>query len=121
MADIYEEAAESIVNADRLCIGVASEKRVPAVKDVPTYREMGFDVLSGSWVGFFAPAKTPDAVVLKLNAAINELMKAPDVQAKLAQIGFDPIFKTLPETDAYFKSEVANWGKMVRAAGVVTD
>ena len=57
---------------------------MPAVKDVPTYREMGFDVLSGSWVGFFAPAKTPDAVVLKLNAAINELMKAPDVQAKLS-------------------------------------
>ena len=59
----------------------------------------------------------PDAVVLKLNAEINELMKAPDVQAKLAKIGFEPIFKNLPETDAYFKSEVANWGKMVRAAG----
>lgn len=102
-------------------IGVASEKRVPAVKDVPTYREMGFDVLSGSWVGFFAPAKTPDAIVLKLNTEINALMKAPDVQAKLAQIGFDPIFKNLPETDAYFKSEVANWGKMVRAAGVTKD
>ena len=91
------------------------------MKDVPTYREMGFDVLSGSWVGFFAPAKTPDAVVQRLNAEINELMKAPDVQAKLAQIGFDPIFKNLAETDAYFKSEVANWGKMVRAAGVTTD
>jgi len=48
-------------------------------------------------------------------------MKAPDVQAKLAQIGFDPIFKNIPETDAYFKSEVSNWGKMVRAAGVTTD
>ncbi len=102
-------------------LGVASEKRVPAVKDVPTYREMGFDVLSGSWVGFFAPAKTPDAIVLKLNAEINQLMKAPDIQAKLAQIGFDPIFKDHPETDAYFKSEVSNWGRMVRAAGVVTD
>jgi tripartite-type tricarboxylate transporter receptor subunit TctC len=102
-------------------IGVASDKRVPAVKDVPTYREMGFDVISGSWVGFFAPTKTSDAIVLKLNSEINALMKAPDVQAKLAQIGFDPIFKDLPETNAYFKSEVANWGKMVRAAGVTTD
>jgi tripartite-type tricarboxylate transporter receptor subunit TctC len=59
--------------------------------------------------------------VLKLNAAINQIMKEPDVQAKLAQIGFDPIFKNLPETDAYFKNEVANWGKMVRAAGVTTN
>jgi tripartite-type tricarboxylate transporter receptor subunit TctC len=99
-------------------LGVASEKRVPAVKDVPTYREMGIDVLSGSWVGFFAPAKTPDAVVVRLNTEINQIMKEPDVLKKLAQIGFEPIFKNHPETDAYFKNEVANWGKMVRAAGV---
>jgi tripartite-type tricarboxylate transporter receptor subunit TctC len=99
-------------------LGVASEKRVPAVKDVPTYREMGFDVISGSWVGFFAPAKTPDAVVAKLNTEINQIMKDPEVLKKLAQIGFEPVSKTLAETDAYFKSEVTNWGKMVRAAGV---
>jgi tripartite-type tricarboxylate transporter receptor subunit TctC len=102
-------------------LGVASEKRVPAVKDVPTYREMGFDVLSGSWVGIFAPAKTPDAIVQRLNTEINALMKADDVQKYLAKIGFEPIAKNLAETDAYFKSEVANWGKMVRAAGVATD
>ena len=99
-------------------LGVASDKRVPAVKDVPTYREMGFDVLSGSWVGFFAPAKTPDAIVVKLNTEINQIMKSPEVLKQLAKIGFDPIVKNHPETDAYFKSEVANWGKMVRAAGV---
>ena len=67
------------------------------------------------------PAKTPDAIVLRLNAEINEFMKADDVQKYLAKIGFDPIFKNHAETDAYFKSEVANWGKMVRAAGVTTD
>ncbi len=92
-------------------LGVASDKRVPAVKDVPTYREMGFDVLSGSWVGFFAPAKTPDAVVLKLNAEINELMKAPDVQAKLAQIGFDPIFKNLRRDRRLFQKRSRQLGQ----------
>jgi len=99
-------------------LGLASEKRVAAVKDVPTYREMGIDVLSGSWVGFFAPAKTPDAIVVRLNTVINEIMKEPDVLATLAKIGFDPIFKNHPETDSYFKSEIGNWAKMVRAAGV---
>jgi tripartite-type tricarboxylate transporter receptor subunit TctC len=99
-------------------LGMASEKRVPAVKDIPTYREEGFDVVSGSWVGFFAPAKTPDAIVLRLNSEINEIMKAPDVLAALAKIGFDPIVKDHAETDAYFKSEIGNWAKMVRAAGV---
>ena len=99
-------------------LGIAGERRLEALKDVPTYREMGFDVLSGSWVGFFAPAKTPDSVALKLNAEINRLMKTPDVLQKLAQIGFDPLIRNLPDTEAYFKTEIANWGKMVRAAGV---
>jgi tripartite-type tricarboxylate transporter receptor subunit TctC len=107
------------INEGRLRgLGLASEKRVQAVKQVPTYREMGIDLLSGSWVGFFAPAKTPDAVVLRLNEEINKIMKEREVLANLDKIGFEPIFKNLAETDAYFKNEIANWGKMVRAAGV---
>ena len=73
-------------------LGVASDKRNSAMPNVPTYGEMGFpNVYSGSWVGFFAPAKTPDAVVAKLNAEINALMKEPDLQEKLAQNGFEPM------------------------------
>ena len=107
------------INEGRLRgLGLASENRVQAVKQVPTYRETGVDLLSGSWVGFFAPAKTPDAIVRRLNDEIAKIMKEPEVLATLAKIGFEPVTKTLPETDAYFKSEIANWGKMVRAAGV---
>ncbi len=73
-------------------IGLASATRNSAVPDVPTYGEMGFpNVYSGSWVGFFAPAKTPDAVVAKLNTQINAIMKDPEVLAKLKTIGFDPL------------------------------
>jgi tripartite-type tricarboxylate transporter receptor subunit TctC len=103
-------------------LGLASATRNSAVPNVPTYGEMGFpNVLSGSWVGFFAPAKTPDAVVAKLNAEINQLLKDADAQEKLKAIGFDPIFKNHPETVAYFKDEVANWGKMVRAIGLAAN
>ncbi len=99
-------------------IGLASPARSSAVPDVPTYGEMGFpNVYSASWVGFFAPAKTPDAVVDKLNGEINQIMKEADVLAKLKSLGFEPIVKTLPETVDYVKSEVDNWGKMVRAVG----
>ena len=73
-------------------LGVASDKRNSAIPDVPTYGEMGYpNVYSGSWVGFFAPAKTPDAVVEKLNAEINAVMKEPDLLEKLAKAGFDPV------------------------------
>jgi len=99
-------------------IGLASPTRNSAVPNVPTYGEMGFpNVYSGSWVGFFAPAKTPDAVVVKLNGEINEIMKDAEVLAKLKAIGFDPISKNEPETAAFFKNEVATWGKMVNAVG----
>ena len=99
-------------------IGVASDKRNSAMPDVPTYGEMGYpNVYSGSWVGFFAPAKTPDAVVEKLNTEINAVMKEPDSLEKLAKAGFDPVVKNVAEANAYFKSEVESWGKMVNAVG----
>jgi tripartite-type tricarboxylate transporter receptor subunit TctC len=99
-------------------LGVASDKRNSAIPDVPTYGEMGYPgVYSGSWVAFFAPAKTTDAVVTKLNAEINALMKEPDSLEKLKQNGFDPVVKDVAESEAYYKSEVASWGKMVNAIG----
>jgi tripartite-type tricarboxylate transporter receptor subunit TctC len=99
-------------------IGLASPTRNSAVPNVPTYGEMGFpNVYSGSWVGFFAPAKTPDAVVVKLNGEINQIMKDPAVLEKLKSIGFDPIIKTEPEVAAYFKDQVATWAKMINAIG----
>ena len=75
-------------------LGVASETRNSAIPDVPTYGEMGFpDVYSGSWVAVFAPGKTADAVVTRLNAEINTAMKEPDALEKLKQSGFDPLVK----------------------------
>jgi len=99
-------------------IGVASDKRNSAIPDVPTYGEMGYpNVYSQSWVGFFAPGKTPDAVVQKLNTEINALMKEPDSLDKIAKAGFDPVVKNVAETNDYFKNEVSSWGKMVNAIG----
>jgi tripartite-type tricarboxylate transporter receptor subunit TctC len=103
-------------------IGLASPTRNSAVPDVPTYGEMGWpNVYSGSWVGFFAPAKTPDAVITKLNTEINTLMREPDAVQKLKTIGFDPIVKNTAETTEYFKSEVATWARMVKAVGITID
>src|SRR5262249_40456156 len=103
-------------------IGLASATRNSAVPNVPTYGEMGFpNVYSGSWVGFFAPAKTPDAVVAKLNAEINAIMQEPPAQEKLKTIGFDVMIKTVGEATDYFRSEVASWGKMTRAIGYSSD
>jgi tripartite-type tricarboxylate transporter receptor subunit TctC len=103
-------------------IGLASPTRNSAVPNVPTYGEAGFsNVYSGSWVGFFVPAKTSDAVVGKLNAEINRIMQEPQAQQKLKTIGFDVMIKSQGETADFFKSEVASWGKMTRAIGYSSD
>jgi tripartite-type tricarboxylate transporter receptor subunit TctC len=103
-------------------IGLASGSRNSAVPDVPTYAEMGIpDVYSGSWVGFFAPAKTPDAVAARLNMEINAIMQQPEAQQKLQAIGFGVLIKSETEAADYFRSEVASWGKMTRAIGFVSD
>src|SRR2546421_4917530 len=103
-------------------IGLASATRNSAVSDVPTYGEMGFpNVYSGSWVGFFAPARTPDSVVKTLNGEINRIMQEPQAQEKLKTIGFDVTIKSLPDTVDYFHSEVERWGKMTRAIGYSSD
>ena len=79
------------------------------------------NVYSGSWVGFFAPAKTPDAVVAKLNAEINAIMREPQAHEKLKTIGFDVTIRTVGETPDYFRSEIAVWGQMIRAIGYSSD
>src|SRR2546421_264782 len=79
-------------------IGLASATRNSAVPNVPTYGEMGFpDVYSGSWVGFFAPAKTPKAIVTLLNRRINDIVQEPEAQQKLKTLGFDVVIKTESE------------------------
>ena len=100
-------------------LGVASDKRNAAIPDVPTYGEMGYpNVYSGSWVGFFAPAKTPDAVVAEAQHRDQRGDEgaglARQARPRPASIRWS---KSVAETDAYFKSEVENWGKMVNAIG----
>src|SRR5882762_6506280 len=112
------QVVPQIVQGKLRGLGVAAEKRNSAIPDVPTYGEMGFpNVYSGSWVAFFAPAKTPDAIVTKLNAEINALMQEPDSLEKLKQNGFDPVVKDVAASNDYYNSQVESWGKMVNAIG----
>jgi tripartite-type tricarboxylate transporter receptor subunit TctC len=99
-------------------LAVSSEKRMAALPDVPTYQESGFrGFVATSWVGVFAPAKTSDAIVNKLNATINDVLKMPDVQERMKTIAFEPRSGDVADANKYFKAEIANWGNMVHAVG----
>ena len=103
-------------------LGIPMPQRSAALPNVPTFGEAGFrNFYSATWVGFFVPANTPEAVVTKLNAEINEVLKLPEFVQKLKSIGFEPMIKTVPELAEYVRGEIAQWGKMSRAIGFSID
>jgi tripartite-type tricarboxylate transporter receptor subunit TctC len=109
--------AAAQMNAGKLRgLGIASDKRAAVVANVPTYVEQGFPLFqAASWVGVFAPSKTDRAVINKLNAAVQEVVKDPAVQEQLKTLGFDPITDSPADVDSFFKTEVKKWGEMVKA------
>ncbi len=112
-------AAAQIAGGKLKGLAIAADKRAAVTPNIPTYAELGFPGLTAaSWVGFFAPAKTDPKILAVLNATINEIVKTPDVQTKLTDMGFDPIAGTQAQADAMFDGEVKKWGDMVKALGL---
>lgn len=101
---------------------VTSLKRSNVLPDVPTLNESGmkgFEV--GAWQGIVMPAKTPPAIVQRWNAEVMKALADPDVKAKLAAQGAEPLGSTPEQYGAYLKSEVERWSKVVKATGAKLD
>ncbi len=69
-------------------------------------------------MSLIAPAKTDPQILQTLNAAINDIVKSPDVEKMLSDMGFDPITGSQPQADSMFSAEVKKWGDMVTALGL---
>jgi tripartite-type tricarboxylate transporter receptor subunit TctC len=92
--------------------------RAPATPDVPTIAETlpGFEV--NNWIGLFAPAGTPYEIVLKLNAEVQKIMRAPEVEKRLENEGARFIASTPESFGAFQKAEAAKWGRAIQEAGI---
>jgi tripartite-type tricarboxylate transporter receptor subunit TctC len=120
MATTLGGGAAAQINGGKLKgLAIAADKRAAVTPNIPTYAELGYPgFTAASWVGFFAPAKTDPQILVALNAAINDIVKTPEVQTKLTDMGFDPITGSQAEADAMFAAEVKKWGDMVKALGL---
>jgi tripartite-type tricarboxylate transporter receptor subunit TctC len=86
---------------------------------VPTLTEAGFPGIGSlNWNGIFVPAKTPKAIVAKLNSATLEAMRSPEVIEKLASQGAILSGGTPEQFSVFLKSEIARWSKVVKQAGI---
>ena len=102
-------------------LGVATPNRMASLPDVPTIAETlpGFE--SAAWFAIVAPPKTPQAVVDKINADVNEALRQGDIVQRLAQLSAEPIGGTPQATAAYMREEIERWHKVIKAANVKLD
>lgn len=100
-------------------LAVTTKKRSPAAPDLPTMQEAGvagYEV--AGWYGVLSPAKTPRAIIDKLNTEIVRILRGSDVQTRLAADGSEAVGSTPEEFGAHIKAEVAKWSKVIKDAGI---
>ena len=94
-------------------------KRSGLFPDSPTMREAGLDVVTDSMIAVFAPAGTPRPILEQLNREISRIVETSEpVRNRLRQLGLDPISMSLPEADAFVRSELTRWAEMIKRAGL---
>ena len=112
----------SLVKGGQLkLLAVATPKRMAALPDVPTMAETipGFE--SAAWFAVVAPPKTPQAIVTKINADINEALRDPEIRKRLDGLSAEVMGGTLQATAAYFREEIERWNKVIKAANIKLD
>ena len=95
------------------------KERAPTLPDVPTMAEAGFpEVVGATWTAVVAPAGTPKDIIAKLNSLIVAGLAQPDIKAKLAAMAYVGIGNSPQQCEAFFKSEMATWSKVIKDAGL---
>jgi tripartite-type tricarboxylate transporter receptor subunit TctC len=100
-------------------IAVASAQRQPLLPDVPTAQEQGVaDFEVNSWYGVCAPAGVPVPILDKINADLHEVMRIPEIEKRLTELGMPPAPTTREEFDQFIRAEIAKWAQVIRDAGI---
>jgi tripartite-type tricarboxylate transporter receptor subunit TctC len=103
-------------------LAVTTAERVASVPEVPTMDEAGVKGFrSDTWNALAAPPKTPAAVVAKLNAGINEVLKNPETVQHMRRLNMTPVGGTPDSIKAFIKEETERWGDVIRAARISAD
>jgi tripartite-type tricarboxylate transporter receptor subunit TctC len=121
-----EIKAAMFVLADALTLVRAGKARVLAVSgatrsaltpDVPTFKELGYNIEGNGWYALFAPAKTPKEIIDRYAKAAIEAIRAPDMKQRLEQMGLEPTGLGPAELGAILRTDYDKWGPVIRASG----
>ena len=111
------------VKAGRMrALAVGGERRLPDLRDVPTFDELGLKGFQASlWIGLLAPAGTPEAVLQRLANELRAVLQRPDVTARMATLGFAPLPGPATAATALMRDEQRAWSEVVRTQGLKVD
>jgi tripartite-type tricarboxylate transporter receptor subunit TctC len=119
MIDNIVSAMPLIKSGVQKPLAVTSAKRSEVLPDLPTLSDSGVPGYeSVAYFGIFAPAGTPAPVVSRLNAELARIVRAPDVKARLLELGSDPVGSTPQEFARVIRAEREKWAKVIQEAGV---
>jgi tripartite-type tricarboxylate transporter receptor subunit TctC len=103
-------------------LGIASAKRSPQLLEVPTISEAGVPGFEAeNWFGMFAPAKTPQRIIARLNEAVVKVVRSPDIQSQFAALGADAVGNSPEEFAAFDRRDMERYARVVRISGAKVD
>ena len=103
-------------------LAVGSATRSPFLPDVPTVAESGYPGFEAvGWIGLAAPARTPDAILDKINAEVVKSLGTADMKERFAGLGVTPIGDSRVQFTAFVRGEIAKWSKLIKDANIKAD
>jgi len=122
MLDTMLSATPFVTSGKLKALAVTGKKRSPVLPNVPTVAEQGYPNFEAvAFIGMMAPAKTPQAVISRINADLQKVLALPEIKDKLAAQGFTAEGSQPAEFRKYLEKEVPKWGAIVKAANVKVD
>jgi tripartite-type tricarboxylate transporter receptor subunit TctC len=122
MFDSITSAKPHIASGKLRALALTTAKRSTALPNVPTLAEAGLPGYQVSpWFGVFLPAATPKAIIDKLNAALAEALRQPELQAKFETIGAEAIGSSPAALASHLNEELQRWGQMIAERGIKAD
>jgi tripartite-type tricarboxylate transporter receptor subunit TctC len=109
----------TLIKQGRLrALGIASDNRLPLLKDTPTLSEQGIALKFATWGGLFAPTGTPSEIIQRLNRETLAALKSTDVQTRMSEFGFEIYGKSSQQFSDVVKADIAKMASLIKQAGI---
>lgn len=120
--DVETESLQHLKAGKVRALATSAARRTKTLPDVPTFVEQGFpNIVGGGWFAMFAPAKTPQAEIDRVNQAVNKVLAMPEVADRLLGLGLEAAGGSPADLQKLLDTDTARWGPVVKASGFRAD